>query len=133
MSNRLVAPHVDDRGAPLLVPELSAPPEQRLVHAHSLDVTYPVGVGFEECFTPAADLVVDRVPIAAQFFGDFFDGTAPLPDLDGRPSCCSGCQQRPRRADRGVLLDEGADRTPGVRACPAAFPPPETNRPAERR
>ena len=60
--DQLVAPHVDNRGAPLLVPELPAPPEQRLIHAHSLDVAYPVGVGLEECFTPAVDLVVDRVP-----------------------------------------------------------------------
>ena len=29
---------------------------QRLVHAHSLDCPYPIGIGFQECFTPAAHL-----------------------------------------------------------------------------
>ena len=81
MSISVVASHVYDRGAPLLVPEPALPPEQRLVDADGLDVAYPAGVGFQQCFTPAADLVVDRMPITAQFFGDFVDGTAPTADL----------------------------------------------------
>ena len=48
-----------------------------LVDAHSLDLAYPIGVGPQEGFAPADDLVVHRMPITTQLCGDLVDRTAP--------------------------------------------------------
>ena len=104
-----------------------------LVDAHSPDLAYPIGVGPQEGFAPADDLVVHRMPITTQFCGDLVDRTAPPTHLDGHPPGRSGCQQRPLGTNRGVLLDERPDRTVRIRARPPTFPPPQPNRPTERR
>ena len=111
---------------------LSAP-TTLLVHSHSSDLAYPVGVGFQQGFAPAADLVVHRMPPTTQFCGDLVDRATPPTDLDGHPPRRSGCQQRPLGTNRGVLLDERSERTVGIRTCPTPFPPPQPNRTAERR
>ena len=111
---------------------LSAP-TTLLVDAHSSDLAYPVGVGFQQGFAPAADLVVHRMPPTTKFCGDLVDRATPPTDPDGHPPRRSGCQQRPLGTNRGVLLDERPERTVGIRTCPTAFPPPQPNRTAERR
>ena len=65
------------------------------------------------------------MPPTAQFCGDLVDRTAPPADPDGHPPGGSRCQQRPLGTKRGVLLDERSERTPGIRARPAPFPPPQ--------
>ena len=122
-----------DRGAPNLGPPAALPPEQRLIDPHSPDFSHPRGVGFQQCLTPAAGLVVHRMPPTAKFFGNG-DDRATLPaDLGGCPPGGPRCQQRPRRSNSGVLFDERPGLTPGVRARTATFPPPQPHRPAERR
>ena len=54
--DQLAASHADDRGAPNLGSPPAFPPEQRLVHAHSLDCPYPIGVCLQQGFAPSADL-----------------------------------------------------------------------------
>ena len=82
---------------------------------------------------PTGDLVVHRVPITAKFLCGFFDRASQFPDPDGHPPGRPRCQQRTLRTNRGVLFDERPNRTIGSRARPASFPPPQTNRPTERR
>ena len=73
---------------------LSAP-TTLLVDAHSSDLAYPVGVGFQQGFAPAADLVVHRMPPTTKFRGDLVDRATPPTHPDGHPPRRSGCQQRP--------------------------------------
>ena len=60
-------------------------------------------------------------------------GRPPRPTPDGCPPSRSRGQQSPHRPNRGVLFDERADPTVGIRARPAPFQPPQPHRPAERR
>ncbi len=56
-----------------------------LVDAHSPDLAYPVGVGFQQGFAPAADLVVHRMPPTTKFCGDLVDRAAPPADPGPTP------------------------------------------------
>ena len=64
--------------------EPALPPEQRLTHPHSLDRPYPITNRLQEGFTPAAHLIVHRMPITTPFFGDLagpISGSCSMKDL----------------------------------------------------
>ena len=112
---------------------MSLPPEQGLVHPHSFHRTEPRAVSVEQCFAPAPDLLVDRMPITAQFVGNVGDRAAETTDLGGRPPAGSSGQQPPfwKQCRGSVPQRSGITRLVGT--GPAPFPPCETHRPCQRR
>ena len=78
-------PPTSTTGAPNLGPPAALPPEQGLVDLHSLDFPHPRSVGFQQRFTPTADLVVHRMPPTTKSFGNLIDPATQPADLDGHP------------------------------------------------